>query len=433
VILKGRWTCVVVLLGISTPVFGQKPRAIVEQAVRAMGGEDVLARRTAIHQTLFVDGLSFGGYSEALLETGGKQRFVLGGDTGRGEKACFIRVNDGVKGWIADNGQVQDMNEDQLRECFPAGDLEKAAALLPLLKDRAYLLAALPDEIPDGRPSHHIRASHPGRVDVELFFDKGSGLLVKAAAKVADREILETFYSDYREVGPTRLDRVRVYGDGAEMSDGELVAFVRKRTPDPAPLVRAPALVKQLGDESFEAREQAARELVAMGKVVVPCLQRALRDPDAEVVRGARECLERVGAHVDSVMAGAVRIVGWRRPDGGCQALLDLLPTADESLAPEVKAALVVYADRDGKPDPALLRALDDTDPVRRTAARDVLGRDGGAYLREPGRRVFLHGLRHPMTLSQRRGDRRPNIRSLREVEFFNDFDPELFARPDGR
>src|SRR5262249_61911732 len=100
----------------------------------------------------------------------------------------------------------------------------------------------------------------------------------------------------------------------------------------------------------------------------------------AEVVRGARECLERIGTHVDSVIAGAVRIIGWRRPDGGCQALLDLLPTADETLAPEVKAALVVYADHDGKPDPALLRALEDTDPVRRAAARDVLGRDGGTY-----------------------------------------------------
>src|SRR5262249_25457178 len=158
------------------------------------------------------------------------------------------------------------------RECFPAGDLEKAAALLPLLKDRDYQLAPLPDEVVEGRPAHRIRASHPGRADVDLYFDKESGLLVKAATKVGDRGIWETSYRDYREVGPTRLDRVRVYGDGAEMSDAELVAFVRKRTPDPAPLVRAPSLVKQLGDESFEARERAARELVALGKVVVPCL-----------------------------------------------------------------------------------------------------------------------------------------------------------------
>jgi hypothetical protein len=430
VILRQRWIGVVLLLSAATPVFGQRPRAVVEQAVRAMGGEAVLARRTAIQQTISFDFYSYPGFSETLLETGGKQRFVLEGEASRGEKIRVVRVTDGVKGWIENNGHVQDMNEDQLRECFPAGDLEKAAALLPLLKDRDYLVAPLPDEVVDGRPAHHIRASHPGRVDVELFFDKGSGLLVKAAARVGDREIWETFYREYREVGPTRLDRVRVYGDGAEMSDSQLVAFVRKRTPDPAPLARGRALIRQLGNESFEVRERARVELVALGKPIIPCLQQALRDPDAEVMRGARECLERIGTHVDSVLAGAVRIVAWRRPDGGCQALLDLVPTADETLAPEVKAALVVYADRDGKPDPALLRALDDTDPVRRSAARDVLGRDGGSYLREPGRRVFLHGLRQPMTLIQRRGNWPPAVRSLLEVEFFNDFDPGLFTRP---
>jgi hypothetical protein len=431
------WFAVALLLSAGTAVPAQRPRAIVEQAVRGMGGEDVLSRVTATRETI--------NYSEfrcrkTVMQSGVRRRCVFEGESPFGEKRLEMYVTDGVAGWVRTNdGQVREMSPDELqrfdlRKFDVLGDLENAASLLPLLKDKSYFLAPLPEESVDGRPAHCIRASHRQRVDVVLFFDQESGLLVKALAKVRTEGEMRAglmVFHDYHEVGPTREDEELLLGAGVSMSGTSLLTFLRKQVRDPTQATHRQSLINRLGDDSFEEREKATREIIRLGRVVVPDLQQALRDPDAEVVRRVRECLDRIveRGEVD-VLTSAVRLVGWRRPDGGCQALLDLLPSAEEALAAELKAALVVYAERDGKPDPALLWALDDADPVRRSAACGVLGRDGGDYLRQPGRRVYLHGLRQPAIRACYTSGTFAEITEMRPTEYFNDFDPRLFARP---
>jgi hypothetical protein len=54
---------------------------------------------------------------------------------------------------------------------------------------------------------------------------------------------------------------------------------------------RATALVRQLGSESYQAREQAARELTEIGKSAATALRDGLRDDDAEVRRRCQELL----------------------------------------------------------------------------------------------------------------------------------------------
>src|SRR5207248_1746261 len=78
--------------------------------------------------------------------------------------------------------------------------------------------------------------------------------------------------------------------------------------------------------------------------------------------------------------AAAVRAVAKLKPAGAAEALVGFLPLADtEALADEIRAALVALAVRDGKADPALLAALGDPSPVRRTAAYVALTEGGPA------------------------------------------------------
>ena len=85
-----------------------------------------------------------------------------------------------------------------------------------------------------------------------------------------------------------------------------------------------------------------------------------------------------------------MRLIAQRKPDGASAALLAYLPYAeDPSLQEEVKAALTGMAYRDGKADPALLKALDDESPLRRATAVDVLCQNGLAEPRDVLRKLL--------------------------------------------
>lgn len=163
-------------------------------------------------------------------------------------------------------------------------------------------------------------------------------------------------------------------------SDGPaLLDFFRKRTADDVDPDKIKELVRKLGDDSFQMREKASGQLVALGRKAVPLLKQALKDSDVEVVRRAEECLRRIGdgspaAQVDA----AARLLALRKPAGAAETLLAFLPFADDEITAEaVRAALAALAIRDGKPEPALVAALGDKTADRRTAAAVALCRSG--------------------------------------------------------
>src|ERR671924_238950 len=91
------------------------------------------------------------------------------------------------------------------------------------------------------------------------------------------------------------------------------------------------------------------------------------------------------------VPAAAARLVAARKPEGATEVLLAFVPSAEnDSVAEEVRAALVAVAVHDGKPDQALIEALDDPAPARRAAAVEVLSQAGLAK-QLPGVRKLLH------------------------------------------
>jgi hypothetical protein len=156
-----------------------------------------------------------------------------------------------------------------------------------------------------------------------------------------------------------------------------LVEFFRKRVGTEAARARARELVKLLGDDSFDVREKASADLVALGRVAMPALREALKDRDAEVARRAADCLRLVESDAGPALASAaLRRLAAHKPAGAAAVLLDYLPCADsENLAEEVREALPSLAVRDGKADPALVKALVDELPLRRAAAAEALCR----------------------------------------------------------
>jgi hypothetical protein len=187
----------------------------------------------------------------------------------------------------------------------------------------------------------------------------GLGLIVSVRADElsADEEML-------------REARIATDGPG-------LLEFFRQRVIDTSDADRIKALIRQLGDDSFERREQASRQLVAIGGRARPLLRQALHDPDIEIVRRAEACLRKIEQGATStVIAAAVRVLAQRKPSASAAVLLTYLPFAeDETVAEEVERALSTLAMREGKPEPVLLAALTDKAAVKRAAAGSALGR----------------------------------------------------------
>jgi HEAT repeat protein len=165
----------------------------------------------------------------------------------------------------------------------------------------------------------------------------------------------------------------------------------RKRTLSPADVDEVQTLIHQLGDASFRVREQATADLVAYGTPVVPLLRAALQGADLEKQRRAERCIEAIAkGDSRSLPAVAARLVALRLPPGAVEVLLAFLPwTEDEHLAGEVQQALTTLAVRNGKLDPALVRALDDPLPVRRAVAAEVLVAVGDAKDRAGVRKLL--------------------------------------------
>src|SRR5262249_19511572 len=143
-------------------------------------------------------------------------------------------------------------------------------------------------------------------------------------------------------------------------------------------------------------------------------------------------CLKAIGERADEKATTAViRLVAWRKPDGAAEVLLDWSARlADDPLGREARAALAAVAIVNGKPAEVLVKALDDKDSMRRSAAAAALGKDDGASSKKPGRRLYITGLKFPMKAEQFLNGTKTLEREYTEIEFFNRFDDSIFNKP---
>ncbi len=158
----------------------------------------------------------------------------------------------------------------------------------------------------------------------------------------------------------------------------------RKRTLTSADLLRIQQLIKDLGDDSYETREKATTALAAMDVRILPLLRKAQEASDVEVRTRVEKCVQTIEARKErlpSISPTTARLVGLRKPEGAAELLLSFLASsgAEEPARPGVQAALTAVAVRDGKPDPGLVKALDDKVAARRQAAAVALIEAGAA------------------------------------------------------
>jgi hypothetical protein len=400
----------------------EEARALVDRAMQASGGETKLRQARAVHTKLKgilheVGNVPFTG--EDWSQAPGKSKLNIQFESGD-QKTVLTQVFDGTNGWVRindvlENGDLEEMKLDAY--------VNEVASLLPL-REKSYSLEMLPDTKVQDRPARAIKVTSKDRPDVLLYFDSPSGLLCKVQYGNPDRPskkgtIYEQFLSDYREVHPTNADEQLLKDARIGSDSAALLQFLRKRTADDAERAKIKSLVDKLGDNAFEVREDAKKALVAAGVKAAGPLRQATRHTDTEVRSAAKECLQQIQAETNLLRA-VLRLLAKSKPPGAAEVLLAYLPSApDETVAAEANAALAVVAFHNGKPDPAVERALKDNDSLRREAATVTLLGEGKTPF-----------LKYPMKGQHYRNGAKVMEWEVTEVEFFAGFEDKVFARP---
>jgi hypothetical protein len=173
-----------VLLGAQTRVAADDQAtalALLDQAIRAHGGEQQLAKAQVVSSNVKGIMILFGKEmpftAELTSELPHRFRMVLNLDP-NDQKIQMTLVLNEDRGWRATGGTVAELAKEELDDLREERYVTWLASLLPL-RDKAFSLAPLPEIQVNGQPALGIKVSRTGHGEAKLYFDKRSHLLVK--------------------------------------------------------------------------------------------------------------------------------------------------------------------------------------------------------------------------------------------------------------
>jgi hypothetical protein len=184
------------------------PKAILDKAVKALGGEDKLSKVKAAtwkgKGTLTFMGSDNDIATETTVQGLDHVRAEFEGDFG-GNKIKGATVLAGDKGWR----KFGDMNMDLDKDAVANEKRTIYLTVIPItilpLKSKEFKVEAIGEDKVGGKAAVGIKATGPDAKEFKLYFDKESGLPVKLVAKVVgftgEEYVQETTYSDYKEMG----------------------------------------------------------------------------------------------------------------------------------------------------------------------------------------------------------------------------------------
>ncbi len=182
-------------------------RAIIEKAIKAHGGEEKLAKLHAVRikskGTVEINARVAKFTREASIQLPVQSKRSIQVDLD-GKKNALVYVHNGDKDWKTFNGQMEEFTDSQLANERAGMHEVNVRSLLPLVKNKAYSFFRLEEIKVNDRPAGGVRVTAKGQKDINLYFDKGNGLLVKIERRLLDHRdkemTLETTYSEYKEI-----------------------------------------------------------------------------------------------------------------------------------------------------------------------------------------------------------------------------------------
>jgi hypothetical protein len=197
-------------------------RALIARAIQARGGEKRLAqyKAQAWKEKATYYGMEDREQYEATYTAGWPDKLkVTIGD--------FTLVVNGDTGWVNIKGKTREMTREELEEHKEGTYSVWVMSLLPL-RDNAFKLALLGERKVGDRPAAGVKVSRKGHFDVNLYFDKATGLLTQSEtrykeARSGKKVNQEMTFSDYKDVSGIKTPtRVSIKRDGKRVVEAAL-------------------------------------------------------------------------------------------------------------------------------------------------------------------------------------------------------------------
>jgi hypothetical protein len=199
------WIAVGLLLPVAAFADDSAAQAVLTKALEAQGGAAKLAKLQAA--TAKIKG-TFHGMGAALDFTGeyasqGADRYKVDIEIEvAGQKLRFVQVLSGNEGWYRYGDDTEAMDPEALAEAKEEAYAEWVSSLIPL-KDKQFTLSPLGELAIEQRQTVGVKVASEGHRDVDLYFDKETGLLAKIVTQATDDggQLVseETLPSEYRE------------------------------------------------------------------------------------------------------------------------------------------------------------------------------------------------------------------------------------------
>src|ERR1700730_15396003 len=232
----GAAVATVLVLGLGAPARAaddKDAKAIVDKAIKALGGEDKLSKVKAF-QSKGKGKITFGDMEndftiESTVQGLDHCRQVFEGEFG-GNKVKGEMVLAGDKGYRDFGGMKTDFDKDNLANEKRTIYLQVLPMTLVPLKDKEYKVETAGEEKVGARPAVGLKVTPPDKKEFTLYFDKESGLPLKLVAKVVgfmgDEFVQESLYADFKEFdGIKKATKIENHRDGKKFLEQQITEF----------------------------------------------------------------------------------------------------------------------------------------------------------------------------------------------------------------
>lgn len=211
----------------------QEAKAVLERAIKAVGGEEALGKAGVI--TWKAKGtITFGGNDNEYTGQTTVQGLVRSRAEFEGEfngnSIEGVTVIDGDKGWRKFGDDTMELDDDELAREKRSLYLQVVPVLIVPMKGDGFKVESAAEEKVGGKPASVLKVTAPDGKAFTISFDKESGLPVKTVATVAGFQgedfTQETTFADYKDFGgikkATKLESKR---DGERFVEAEITEF----------------------------------------------------------------------------------------------------------------------------------------------------------------------------------------------------------------
>lgn len=213
---------------------GGDAKAIIDKAIKALGGEEKLTNALKGSSWNIKGKLNFMGNdapfsTENTLAGLTHFRTKFKGDFG-GNEFVVVTVVNGDKGMRHLMGNDAELEADDLANQKRMTYLSAIGSYVVPLKDKGFKAEAAGEEKVDDKPALVLKVTGPDGKDAKVYFDKETGLPVKQVGKVNNfmgQEVTqETTYANYKEMGGIKVAAKSIIKhDGEKVMDMETTEF----------------------------------------------------------------------------------------------------------------------------------------------------------------------------------------------------------------